>query len=141
MEVAILEPLRRNESIVLHPRLENALIIYENQGQEALAKLYQSYIDIACQANLSILLCTPTWRANSERVQESHVELNINGDAVHFLTKIRDEQHLATPEIKIGGLIGCQNDCYKPNEGLSPFERKDFRLGKSINWPMLVLIS
>jgi S-methylmethionine-dependent homocysteine/selenocysteine methylase len=126
MEAAIIEQLRRDERVVLHPRLENAFLIYQKHGEEALAKLYQSYIDIAQCADLPILLCTPTWRANYERVQESQVALNINGDAVQFLQKCREHQHPTTPEIKIGGLIGCKNDCYKPNEALSSDKAEKF---------------
>ena len=64
MEAAIVESLRRSSEVDLHPLLVNAPLIYEEAGRQALAKLYQNYIDIALAAKTPFLMCTPTWRAN-----------------------------------------------------------------------------
>ncbi|ESP92381.1 hypothetical protein PL2TA16_04503, partial [Pseudoalteromonas luteoviolacea 2ta16] len=42
--------------------------------------------------------------------------LNINADAVKFMNKIRDEKKAAKSTILIGGMVGCKNDCYRPQE-------------------------
>jgi len=126
MEAAIVERLRRSSHIDLHPRLVNAPLIYNELGSFELRKIYQSYIDVATRANLPILLCTPTWRANHDRVSESNINEEINVDAVNFMNEIRDQQGVNASHIKIGGLIGCKNDCYKSDEGLTSAEAERF---------------
>ncbi len=126
MEAAIVEPLRRSADIQLHPRLVNAPLIYETAGRAALAGLYQRYMDIAAAAQKPFLMCAPTWRANRERVTETGIKTSINIDAVHFLQELRELQGAEKNNIRIGGLIGCKNDCYKPEEALSAAEAEAF---------------
>ncbi|MHC4725321.1 MAG: homocysteine S-methyltransferase family protein [Planctomycetota bacterium] len=118
--------MRRSSTIELHPNLVHAPLIYDDKGKKELQRLYQGYISIAIRAELPFIMCTPTWRANYERVKESQVNLNINSDAVRFLKDLRDAQDLGVTTIKIGGLVGCKNDCYKPEEGLSVSEAEIF---------------
>jgi S-methylmethionine-dependent homocysteine/selenocysteine methylase len=119
MEAAIVEQLRRSDNIKLDQSLVNAPLIYDAAGRSALKNLYQSYIDIAQKAGIPFLMCTPTWRANKNRVYGSTLRRSINADAVEFMKQIRDSQNNSKPVIKIGGMIGCKNDCYLPEEGLS----------------------
>ena len=121
MEAAIVEPLRRNDQVELHPTLVNAPLIYADPGQRELRGLYRRYITIAEQAGLPLLLCTPTWRANRERVEASGLPNTINRDAVRFLKEIP-----AGAEARVGGLIGCRNDCYRPEQGLAADEAETF---------------
>lgn len=118
MEAAVVERLRRNPTIQLHPRLENAMLIYCAEGRAALDELYREYITVAKQAKLPIVLSTPTWRATRERLAEATIETDVNTDAVHFMRSYSDAF--------IGGLIGCKNDCYKPAIALSRTEAIDF---------------
>ena len=122
MEAAIVERLRRDSSIMLHPNLVHAPLIYDDKGKKELQRLYQGYISIAMKAELPFIMCTPTWRTNYERVMESQFNPNINYDAAGFMKNLRDAQGSGVTTIKIGGLIGCKNDCYKPQEGLSVSE-------------------
>ena len=126
MEAAIVEPLRRSSEVELHPLLANAPLIYEEAGRQALAKLYQNYIDIALEAKTPFLICTPTWRANKERVAETGISPAVNIDAARFLQDIRESQKQGRENIKIGGLIGCKNDCYLPQEALSAAQAEQF---------------
>jgi S-methylmethionine-dependent homocysteine/selenocysteine methylase len=126
MEAAIVEPLRRSADIELHPRLVNAPLIYQPAGRKALCDLYQGYIDIARAAKTPFLMCTPTWRTNRERVADTGVQESINIDAVHFLNGIRESQAAGRENIRIGGLIGCKNDCYMPQEALSATQAEEF---------------
>ncbi|MBW7988942.1 MAG: homocysteine S-methyltransferase family protein [Planctomycetes bacterium] len=125
-EAAIVEQLRRAGGIKLHPNLEHAPLIYDDKGKKELQRLYQSYISIATQAELPFIMCTPTWRANYERVTESGFNRNINSDAAGFMKDLRDAQGPGATMIKIGGLVSCKNDCYKPEEGLSVSESEIF---------------
>jgi len=126
MEAAIVERLRRSSGIELHPTLVHAPLVYDDSGRGELEQIYQSYIDVARDANKPILLCSPTWRTNHERVVESGIDRNINVDAVQFLHEIRDKKGVHKSSIKIGGLIGCKQDCYKPEQGLSQQEAEVF---------------
>lgn len=126
MEASIVESLRRSDNIELHPVLQNAPLIYEEEGRKALAALYQKYIDIARDAHRPFMMCTPTWRADQSRVTESGIKPTINIDAVHFLRGIRDAQDKGKHTIKIGGLVGCKNDCYRPEEALSAAQAEEY---------------
>jgi S-methylmethionine-dependent homocysteine/selenocysteine methylase len=123
-EGSVNEIIRRSE-IKLHPTLANAPLIYEEQ-KVVLADIYKSYIQIAERAGLPIFLTTPTWRTNAERVKVSEVRSSINVDACHFMQTIRNEFPNFLKQIKIGGLFGCKNDCYTPDESLSAKEAQEF---------------
>jgi S-methylmethionine-dependent homocysteine/selenocysteine methylase len=125
-EAAIVESLRRMGDITLHPRLEHALLIYDKTGQNALTDLYRNFISVAYKADLPITICTPTWRANQDRISEACVADDVNGDAVRFLKHLRKGWQEWTENIFIGGLIGCKNDCYAPGDGLSVEESLAF---------------
>ncbi len=125
MEAAIVEQLRRSSDIHLHKTLVNAPLIYEESSGKVMAQLYQNYIDIANENKLPFLMLTPTWRTNKSRVFDSEMSKNINIDAVRFMKDIRDSNS-NKKAIKIGGLIGCKNDCYRPEEGLNAAEAETF---------------
>ncbi len=125
-EAAVIESLKRSGTVALHPRLENALLIYEEAGRAALSSLYQGFINVAQEADVPIFICTPTWRANRERISGAHITSDVNGDAVKFLKELKGGYESRTEKIFIGGLVGCKNDCYKPEELLSRNDSKDF---------------
>ncbi len=125
-EGAVIERLRRDETVELHPRLVNAPLIYSEHGRNAMSKIYREYIEIAQQAQLPFVMCSPTWRANHERVYSENCNPKINRDAISFLVNIRDEFGTYADQIKIGGLVGCKNDCYLPDEALEINDAKEF---------------
>jgi S-methylmethionine-dependent homocysteine/selenocysteine methylase len=126
IEAAIVEQLRRSEDITLDPDLVHARLIYTSTGRKRLKALFQAYIDIAASATLPFIMCTPTWRTNRERVLQAKADPGINTDAVRFMTEIRADQPGSGAIIKIGGVIGCKNDCYKAEEGLTASEAERF---------------
>lgn len=126
LEAAIVEQLRRSTDIHLHKSLVNTPLIYDKAGSQALAKLYQDYIDSALEAAVPFLMCTPTWRANHARVSESGINPSINSDAAQFMRRLRNTPRNIHATIKIGGMIGCKNDCYQPSEGLTTGESEHF---------------
>jgi len=125
-EAAVVEPLRRAGRVTLDPRLVHAPLIYDRRGRDELAGIYRRYVDIATACGLPLLLCTPTWRANRERVLESGLPGTINADAVRFLRELREERSGARPPLPVGGLIGCRHDCYRPDQGLTAAEAESF---------------
>ncbi len=116
-EAAVIEKLRRRADVKLHDRLVHSTLIYDAVGREALACVYREYINVSLEHNIPILVSTPTWRANKDRVINAGVESKINKDNAVFLRNLIDDlgaSHLA----RVGGVIGCANDCYLPNEAL-----------------------
>lgn len=134
-EAAVVERLRRNKSIEIDPKLVNAPLVFSEKGRAALRSLYQEYIDIAVASDRPLLLSTPTWRANKERVVASNYPKDINVEAAKFLKELVAKQTKAV-NAKVGGLIGCKNDCYLPEEGLSLNEARDFH-----QWQIVELAS
>jgi S-methylmethionine-dependent homocysteine/selenocysteine methylase len=126
MEAAVVERLRRSGEVTLDERLVHAHLIYDDVGRSWLRAIYHEYIAIAERAGLPLLTCTPTWRANRERVFESNVRRTINEDAVEFLREARTEMSSRPGQVLIGGLVGCKNDCYRPSESLAEEEAEEF---------------
>jgi S-methylmethionine-dependent homocysteine/selenocysteine methylase len=126
MEAAVVERLRRDPEIELHPRLVHAALPLHARGREALLGIYREYVGVARRARVPILLCSPTWRANRERIGESGITADLNGVGVRLLTDLRDDSGSSGPSILVGGLIGCKNDCYRPDEGLTADQSESF---------------
>lgn len=122
MEAAIVEQLRWHSGVQLHPTLSNAPLIYT--AHEPLKQLYQQYRDIALNNDLPFLMCTPTWRANQERVKQANNAdyEQINVDSVRFLQQIQK----TNDKVKIGGMMTCKNDCYQPEQAISTEEARQF---------------
>lgn len=119
MEAAIVEILRRGNVVSLHPSLIHAHLIYDTCGKQELYKIYNSYIQVAKDKNVPLLICTPTWRSNQENVLNANISHSINEDAVQYLIELREQIDLGDLEVLIGGTIGPKNDCYRPELGLS----------------------
>ncbi len=125
-EAAIDEALSNATDVTLHPRLGNALFIYDKVYKNILSELYQSFVSLACKAKLPIILFTPTWRTNHERLSEANIQMDVNADAVRFLNDLKAEWGAWKDNIIIGGNFGCKNDTYRPEEALSKEDAREF---------------
>jgi len=125
-EASVIESLRRANRVEMHPRLFHSPLIYDKKGKEELISLYNSYIGVAERSALPIIILTPTWRANKERLDEACISCDVNKDAVDFMKQIRHQWNTWRDNIFIGGLIGCRNDCYKAVEAIDMEEAKEF---------------
>ncbi len=123
-EGAIVERMRRNPDIHLDPHIVCAGLIYDTEARKTLAQIYKEYLDIGQTYNLPILLGTSTRRADFIALKRAGYgpEQDVNGDFLRFLADIREEYGVYKEKIFIGGLTGCQGDCYKPEESLSAKE-------------------
>ncbi len=130
-EAAIVERLHRSTNIALHPRLVHAQLIYDKAGQKELSQIFNEYISVAHNAGIPIVIGTPTWRANKERLSETDLSCDVNKDAVNFMKQMRSHWSSWEENILIGGVMGCKNDCYKPAEGLSSKDAYDFHSWQS----------
>jgi homocysteine S-methyltransferase len=119
-EGALIERLRRDPAVSLDPHALHAGFVYDEGGRRALRGLYRQYLDIGLAADLPMIVCTPTWRANPVRLRHAGLaDRDVNGDGARFVAAIRDEYGAYARRVFLGGLLGCAGDAYKPEEGLS----------------------
>lgn len=101
-----------------------APLIYDPVGRNALAAIYRSYLRVAEDHRLPILLLTNTRRANKDRLLRSKFrEKNVMNDYAAFLQKLSSEY---TCEAFIGGQMGCRGDAYSGEEGMSEDEAVEY---------------
>lgn len=122
MEAAIAERVRRAHPDLMHPRLATSLMIQSSEGRAILRGFVREYIAVARNADLPIVLGTPTWRVDKARCAEENIAGDLNAQAVQFENEFREEYS----KIVIAGQLGCRNDCYKPEEALTTMEAYDF---------------
>ncbi|NQU44480.1 homocysteine S-methyltransferase family protein [bacterium] len=126
-EGAIVERLRREMGIPLHPVLENAPCVFSHDSAAALERIYREYIEIGIRHGLPVINFTPTWRASFERIERSEfADRDINAECVQFLRNIHASYADVSRDLFIGGLMGCRGDAYNPDESLSEREARDF---------------
>jgi homocysteine S-methyltransferase len=127
-EGAVIEALANGGDADLHETLLNAPLIYTDSGRQALTTLCSSYIDIAQAADRPILVGTPTWRANPERINAAGLDRNLNADAAAFMLGLRESYAEWAPNIIIAGLMGVKNDAYQPGEALGAVAAAEFHI-------------
>lgn len=126
-EGAVVERIYRESSFGLDPYLAHASLIYETEKKSFLENIYKQYIDTVKPFSLPMILLTPTWRANKERIALAGLsDKNVNADCFSFLSQIREEYGEYANKIFIGGLIGCKGDSYKPDQALNREEAAEF---------------
>ena len=120
-EGAILERLARDRSIHLDPDILHAGFVDNDRGRSALTELYRQYLDIGVAADLPMIVFTPTWKASPDRLRDAGVAADntLNRDGVRFLDSLRSTFGDYAKKILIGGLMGCRNDAYRPEQALS----------------------
>ena len=127
-EGAVIERLSRDGGVRLDPHVSNAALLYEDAGRAALEHIYRGYLDIGRDADLPMIVLTPTWRANPERLRAAGFgdEQDVNAAGVRLLAAIRDEYGEYAGNVHIGGLMGCRGDAYRPQEALSEEQAAEF---------------
>jgi len=127
-EGALIERLRRDPTVKLDPYVAHAGLVYDSQGRAALRHIYRQYMDIGRAANLPVLTCAPTWRANPARLKQAGFgdQADVNGDCVRFLASIRTEYGAYAGQVFVGGLMSCSGDAYRPAEALPADEAASF---------------
>lgn len=126
-EGAVLERLKRDTTCSLDDHVIHGGLIYDEKRKTELTKIFKSYVDIAKEKDLPIILYSVTWRTNVARVELSKYKGRpINEDNVAFLRELAAEYGDFSKKIMIGGLIGSKGDCYNPSEALSPEDSYDF---------------
>jgi len=119
-EGAVIERLRRDDTLELDSDLVNSAFIYDDKKRAALQAIYREYMDVGREFGLPLLISTPTWRANRERIQAAGcAEFDVNADNFLSLEKLRESYGSYGKKIVICGLMSCRGDAYNPAEALS----------------------
>lgn len=108
-EGSMYDRLQRMAGEYFDPELGHLGLIFSDRGKEILKGVYSEYIEVAAKYNLPIMVYTPTWKANQERIARSkYAKLDVNGLAAAFLLEIKKEYQVQGVEVLVGGLIGCK---------------------------------
>lgn len=127
-EGALIERLRREGQVRLDPEILHAALVGEEAGRKALGVLYREYLDAGRARELPMLVGTPTWRANPERVRAAGAGemAALNQGGAWFVREILGEYGRYAERVFVGGLMSCRGDAYRPDGGLSVEEAAAF---------------
>jgi len=105
-------------------------LLKSDEGREALRKYFRSYVKIAKDNGVGIVLESATWRASSdwgEKLGYTREGLErINREAVALLQGIRDEHEDARTPVVISGCIGPRGDGYSAESRMSADEAERY---------------
>jgi homocysteine S-methyltransferase len=123
-EGGVIERLRRDTSVALHPHLLNTALLFDAEGPNVLRRIYREYLHVGFHHDLPMLIFTPTWRANPERLAAGGFPAvrEVSEEAFRLLDQVRDGYGSYAKNIFIGGLLGCRGDAYRAGDAL-PEER------------------
>ncbi|MFH0883507.1 MAG: homocysteine S-methyltransferase family protein [bacterium] len=127
-EGSIIEKLAREGWPQVRGPAANASLLFDRDGREALRDAYREYLEVGRKAGLPLVLLTPTWRANAERLARAGLPgvIETNREAVRLLKGIAEDAGEYAKNVYIGGLMGCYGDAYRPEEALSEREAYGF---------------
>ncbi len=123
-EGAVGQRIEREFSLKPDVDVMYASLIYDSVGRNALASIYRSYLQVAEDYKLPILLLTNTRRANKDRVSRSkYRDKNMMRDYAAFLRELASKYRCET---FIGGMMGCRGDAYSGSEGMNTDEAIEY---------------
>jgi len=126
-EGAVIERLSRDPKVTLDRQVLNAVLFLKPAGERAMAAIYQEYLTIGRELDLPLILATPTWRANQERVSASAYRgWDLNREAVRFIQALGEEAGDYQGKVLIAGLMGPRGNAYDPAEALAEGEAARF---------------
>lgn len=104
------------------PDFASFLALFEERGRKALEEIYRSYLAIAAQFRIPMLVGTPTWRAHPDCLKRvgfggtGDLE-RVNAKAVAFLRTLLRELGVED-RVFIAGVIGPRGDGYRADGAL-----------------------
>ena len=117
-EGAVIERLRRRGTL-LDEHLLAASLVLEEAGRSILREIYTSYIDVAAETGLPIMILAPTWKAGTGQCGKAGLDMEmVNSACVGFMREVASEYPRFEDRIFIGGLVGSRGDAYRPDEAL-----------------------
>ena len=116
------------EGIAL-PDFASFILLEDPTGLDVLRAYYRSYLEIAAQHGVGIVLDTPTWRANpdwGERLGYSVAELaDVDRRGVALLEELRATTD-GVPNVIISGCIGPRGDGYRVDNEMTAEEAERY---------------
>jgi S-methylmethionine-dependent homocysteine/selenocysteine methylase len=110
------------------PDFASFVLLDDADGLEALREYYASYVALAREHGVGIILDTPTWRANADwgaRLGYSAEGLaDINRRGVALLEELREEG--GDPALVISGCVGPRGDGYRVDDAMDPDEAERY---------------
>jgi S-methylmethionine-dependent homocysteine/selenocysteine methylase len=110
------------------PDFASFVLLDDADGLEALREYYASYVALARERGVGIILDTPTWRANADwgaRLGYSAEGLaDINRRGVALLEELREEG--GDPTLVISGCVGPRGDGYRVDDAMDPDEAERY---------------
>jgi S-methylmethionine-dependent homocysteine/selenocysteine methylase len=106
------------------------VLLDDDAGRAALIRYFASYLSIAREAGLAVVLETPTWRASRDwgrllgYTREALAEAN--RQAVELLVQLRGEYATTDAPAVISGCLGPRGDGYQPDALLTAAEAEDY---------------
>lgn len=111
------------------PHFASFVLLDDASGIDALRAYYTSYLEIAAQNGVGIVLDTPTWRANpewGERLGYSAEALaDIDRRGVALLEELRSTAK-GMPQVIISGCIGPRGDGYRVDNEMTAEEAQRY---------------
>ena len=111
------------------PHFASFVLLDDASGIDALRAYYTSYLQIAAQHGVGIVLDTPTWRANpdwGERLGYSAEALaDVDRRGVALLEELRSTAK-AVPQMIISGCIGPRGDGYRVDNAMTAEEAQRY---------------
>jgi S-methylmethionine-dependent homocysteine/selenocysteine methylase len=106
------------------PNFASFVLLDDPAGLQALRDYYRTYLEIARNRGVGIVLDTPTWRANrdwGERLGYSAEDLaDVNRRAVELLENLRQ------PGMRVSGCLGPRGDGYRVDSAMSADEAEEY---------------
>jgi S-methylmethionine-dependent homocysteine/selenocysteine methylase len=106
------------------PDFASFVLLDDPAGLQALRDYYRTYLEIARNRGVGIVLDTPTWRANrdwGERLGYSQEDLaDVNRRAVELLEDLRQ------PGMRVSGCLGPRGDGYRVDSAMSADEAEEY---------------
>ena len=112
------------------PEFASFVLLEDEAGRVALRRYYERFAAIAADHEVGFTLDTPTWRASAnwgERLGYSPRRLaELNREAVALSQRLREEWQSETTPIAVCGVLGPEDDAYRPSRHLSAAEAEDY---------------
>jgi S-methylmethionine-dependent homocysteine/selenocysteine methylase len=109
------------------PAFAAFVLLRDEAGTDELRRYYAPYLELAREAEVGLVLESPTWRASPRWAAElgvSEQQLDeLNRKAIALMEELRDEAGVAAV---ISGCIGPQDDGYDPATRLSAADARDY---------------
>ena len=127
-EGSIIERVRRSPGLALDPYIENTGLVFDPRGREVLTAIYRGYLNVGRDVDVPMIMLTPTWRANPERLGLAGFDdvRGVHKECFDFISSMRGEYGDYASNAPIGGLMSCRGDAYRPEEALGIDEAEVF---------------